>query len=142
MRALALVAAIGIALTSSSALACRCSGPEPGAEALAEADVALIGQVVDREGGQGGTTRFVLRVTHAIRGLEEGTETLEVHTPATSCGFGYLATGEEWLVFARRDGDALVTRKCTGTVRLREAGGERSARAERWVRATLRAARR
>jgi len=140
MRALTFVATVVLAIAAQSprARACRCSGPDPGAEALDQADVAIVGEVIRVFETEFGPEGFVLRVERAFRGPPS--EEVTIRMAVTSCAFREVEVGDEWLVFARRRDGALTTRKCTGTVRLRQAGGEHSRRAERWVRATARAA--
>jgi len=140
MRALTFVTTVAAALLAVSppARACRCLGPDPGAEALDRADVAVVGEVLRVSDTEHGPESFVLRVVQTFRGPPA--EEVTIRMGVTSCSFRDVHVGDEWLVFARRVDGALTTRKCTGTVRLREAGGERSRRAERWLRATARAA--
>lgn len=140
MRALSFVATVALAIAALSprARACRCGGPDPGAEALEEADVAVVGEVIRVFETEFGPEGFVLRVERTFRGPPS--EEVTIRMAVTSCAFRDVEVGDEWLVFARRRDGALTTRKCTGTVRLRQAGAERSPRAERWLRATTRAA--
>ncbi len=124
---------LGGATAPCLVLACTCPRVRPGPEPLARADVVFLGRVLEAPPvSDAPRPPVTFEVLEVFKG--ELPRQVRVDPGGTTCGIRRWRRGEQWIVFATRDGEGLRTRQCTGTARLARPGRPLSEEARRTLR--------